>query len=114
MRVIDLLNKIANQKEIPIKVKWNYHIYTYDEHYDDYFEETTGLFQNEMSDGMLFKSLNDKVEIIEEDKEIEEIKIEQDSATHFYIRNEHGTKCGLTTHSRLIAEKLNEVIRRMR
>ena len=52
-----------------------------------------------------------KVEIIEEDKPIiEKIKIEQDSPTHFYIRNEYGTKCGLTKHSKIIAEKLNEVI----
>ena len=50
-------------------------------------------------------------EILEEDKPIiEKIKIEQDSPTHFYIRNEYGTKCGLTKHSKMIADKLNEVI----
>ena len=40
-----------------------------------------------------------------------ELKIENDSDTHFYIRNEHETKCSMTKHSKIIAEKLNEVIR---
>ena len=55
--------------------------------------------------------INDKVEILEEDKDIEELKIENDNPTHFYIRDEKGTKCGMTKHSKMIAEKLNEVIR---
>lgn len=72
VKLIDLLVKIANQDEPPKKIKWNYHVYIYDEQYDDYYEETTALFENEMSNGMLFKSLNDYVEIIEEKpKEIE-------------------------------------------
>ena len=55
--------------------------------------------------------LNDKVEILEEDKPIiEKINIEQDSPSHFYITNEYGTKCSLTKHSKIIADKLNEVI----
>ena len=55
--------------------------------------------------------LNDKVEILEKDKPIiEKINIESDSPTHFYIRNEYGTKCSLTKHSKMIADKLNEVI----
>ena len=63
IKMIDLLAEMANGN-IPKKVKWNYHIYIYDEQYDYYFEETTGLFQNEMAHGMLLKSLNDEVEII--------------------------------------------------
>ena len=55
--------------------------------------------------------LNDKVEILKEDKPIiEKINIEQDSSKHFYIKNEYGTKCSLTKHSKMIADKLNEVI----
>lgn len=73
IKVIDLLNKIASIDKPPKEIKWNNHIYIYDEQYDDYYEETTALFENEMSNGMLFKSLNDEVEIIEdiEPKEIE-------------------------------------------
>ena len=47
----------------------------------------------------------------EEDKPIiEKLNIENDSPTHFYITNEYGTKCGLTKHSKMIADKLNEII----
>lgn len=61
-------------------------------------------------DKALINSLNDEVEIIEEDKDIEELNVEQDGST-YYIRNEHGTKCYLTKHSYLIAYKVNELIR---
>lgn len=55
--------------------------------------------------------LNDKVEILEEAKSIiEKLNIENDGPTQFYIRNEYGTKCSLTKHSKIIADKLNEVI----
>lgn len=76
--IYELLGLIKEGKT-PKKIKWNNHIYIYDEHYDDYFEETTGLFQNEMDNGMLFKSLNDEIEIIEEEKEIEKIKWDEKS-----------------------------------
>ena len=50
-------------------------------------------------------------EILQEDKPIiEKLNLENDSPTHFYITNEYGTKCGLTKHSKMIADKLNEVI----
>lgn len=67
------------------------------------------LIKNYIQD--LQSILNEKVEIIEEDKDIEEIKIENDNSTHFYIRDERGTKCGMTKHSKMIAEKLNELIK---
>lgn len=51
------------------------------------------------------------IEIIEEDKDIEELQIEQNSPTNFYITNEFGIKCYMTKHSKLIAEKVNELIR---
>ena len=67
------------------------------------------LIKNYIQD--LQSILNEKVEIIEEYKPIiEKLNIESDSPTHFYIRNEYGTKCSLTKHSKMIADKLNEVI----
>ena len=74
IKIIDLLN-LVYEKKAPKKIKWNYHVYIYDEQYDDYYEETTAFFENEMSNGMLFKSLEDYVEIIEErPKEIKELE----------------------------------------
>lgn len=52
-----------------------------------------------------------KVELEEEKKIPEKIKIEQDTpSSNYYIRNENGTKCGLTKHSKMIVETLNQVI----
>ena len=48
---------------------------------------------------------------VEEKKIPEKLKIEQDTpSSNYYIRNENGTKCGLTKHSKMIAETLNQVI----
>ena len=53
-----------------------------------------------------------KIEPMEEEDKpiIEKLNIENDSPTHFYITNEYGTKCSLTKHSKMIADKLNEII----
>ena len=60
---------------------------------------------------MKLLNLKSEVEIIEEPKKIEKLKIEQDTSnSNYYIKNEHGTKCGLTKHSKMIAEKVNELI----
>ena len=62
-------------------------------------------------DYFLTNFLTEEVEILEEDKPIiEKLNIENDSPTHFYITNEYGTKCGLTKHSKMIVDKLNEII----
>lgn len=41
---------------------------------------------------------------------INKIEIKGDSPNHFYLTNEFGTKCSLTKHSKMIAEKTNELI----
>ncbi len=114
MKVIDLLNKVANREEVPKKIKYdtkNYYFrnYDYKEYYidEDYIDEQTSFI-----DCIDFYKLNDEIEIIEEDKPIEELLIEQDCpSSNYYIRNEFGTKCGLTKHSKMIAEKVNEIAR---
>ena len=65
-----------------------------------------------LGDCFLESTMFDKViEIIEEEKEIEKLKIEQDTPnSNYYIKNEYGTKCYLTKHSKMIAEKVNELI----
>ena len=74
MKVIDLLNKIANDEGVPKKIKWEDIIYAYNEYDKDYLEypfsdeEYKGLFN--MKDNILTQFLNDEVEIIEEDKKI--------------------------------------------
>lgn len=72
MRIIDLLNKIANREEMPKKIIYKNVTYEHDEKSEDYYTcYDRGLFE------YLFKCcanfLNDEVEIIEEPKKIEKI-----------------------------------------
>ena len=55
--------------------------------------------------------LNDKVEILEEDKSIiEKIEIEEDIVCNKFVKNEYGAKCYIKTHDKIVIEKLNQVI----
>ena len=73
---------------------------TYDYYEDDY--EVADLISH-------------KFTIIEEEKEIEELEIEQmeNNPSCYYIRNEYGTKCCLTKHSKIMADKINELVREL-
>lgn len=111
MRVIDLLNKIAKGEEVPKKIKVGNIIWNYNEEKKTYFMSDTEieLFYVEN----ITKKLNDEVGIIEDNLYIEELKIEcmENQPSSKYIVNEYGTKCFLTKHSKIIADKVNEVIR---
>ena len=68
IKVIDLLNKIANGEEIPRTIRW------YDKFYNDYDEISNnykafvyGKLENNVW------GLNDEIEILEEPKKIEKI-----------------------------------------
>ena len=68
IRVIDLLNKIANGEEVPSKIKYDNIIFEYDGDY--YSSENNVLFEEYC---YVTTSLNDEVEVIEEDKKIEKL-----------------------------------------
>ena len=74
MKVIDLLNKIANGEEIPEKIRYEDKIYKYDGETNNYIRNIGFNFDYLIGEDIT-AMLNDKVEIIEEDKEIEEAKI---------------------------------------
>lgn len=64
----------------------------------------TGMYYTWLSE-----FLNDKVEII--NNKIGKLDIRTDINTgNNFILNEHGKRCYLTTHSKIIAEKVNELI----
>lgn len=79
IKIIDLLNKIANGEEVPKKIKWENIIYAYSEYDKDYLEypfsdeEYKSLF--DMRNNILTQFLNDEVEIIEEPKKIEKLDV---------------------------------------
>ena len=70
MRVIDLLNKIANREELPKKIKWGCHYLEWIDYDKDYIAvDELGkptLFETLK---YLFYNINDEVEIIEEPQE---------------------------------------------
>jgi len=75
IKIIDLLNKIANDEEVPKKIKWGCHIYTWTAgEYIALDELDKPLFS--VQAGYLKFVLNNKVEIIEEDNEIQSIDVE--------------------------------------
>lgn len=111
--LIDMINK----GKIPKKVIYDGIVYEYTRR-NYYSEETdTYLFQEliEKNDDCNFGSVN--IVIFEEDEndwnDIDEINIEDDGSKYF-IRDEYGYKCYLTKHSRMIANKVNELIENQR
>ena len=71
MKIIDLLNKIANGEEVPKKIKYDDDIYEY-----DYDEKNYAHFfidhYNYLFDEDIMQILDNKVEILEEEKKIPE------------------------------------------
>lgn len=76
MKIIDLLNKIANGEEIPKKIKFENYIYIWRNDQKDYFCKQINHSLESIIGEYLFCNLNLEVEIIEEDKKIK--KLEKD------------------------------------
>ena len=75
MKIIDLLNKIANGEEVPKKVKYRGEVYDYIKIYKEGIRYTNlDREQNDEYRMLIFSSnaLNDEVEILEEEKKIPE------------------------------------------
>ena len=106
MKIIDLLNKINNNEEVPEKVKYQDTIFEYDKNQKEYnHQKDNGYYETllyrVMTTHFIDVLLRAEVEVIEENKEIEELEIsEKDRKMHSdYINN--------------IADKLNEVINKL-
>ena len=73
MKIIDLLNKIANGEEVPFLIKYEDIILKYDLEGQDYRIYQDGYLFTKLFEREDCKFLNDEVEIIEEDKKIEKL-----------------------------------------
>ena len=73
MKIIDLLNKIANG-EIPIKIEYKNKIYIYQENEQDYAYIEDGYYNWLLSDGTDMSFLNEEVELIEDEIDIDSMK----------------------------------------
>lgn len=105
MKVIDLLNMIANGEEAPKTIVHNCGVYNYNcdnnMAYMYTCDDGTNLFQ--MTD-----SLNEEVEIIEKAKPIEEIVLDSEENIIYY---ENGEKHRFNTNkqNKYFAHKINEL-----
>ena len=105
MKVIDLLNKIANGEEAPKKIKYNNETFTIREEKDDYVSE-----KNLFTDRYSLLDLNEEVEIIEEDKKIKRIQSCGDNLYSEYIGQWLVNKENYTEYDELLMNKINEII----
>lgn len=113
--VYELLGLIKDGKA-PKIVKWEDYIFSF--YNDDYLCKNEDFIKNRETNYLLCylfslpgSALNIKVEILEEDKPIiEKIEIHEDIVCNKYIENEHGARCYIKTHDKIIIDRLNEII----
>lgn len=100
MKIIDLLNKIANG-EIPKKIKFDNRLYTFDEKKYNYYENETCSIN---WDYVSLRCLNEKVEILEEENKIPEKLPEWATSREDkeYTNDEY--------HCLVVARKVDEII----
>lgn len=75
MKKIDLLNKIANNEELPKKIKYNGYEWFFCKEFKDYKKEYDEYTEWLFEEYGLINCLNDEIEIIEENKPIEKLTI---------------------------------------
>ena len=102
MKVIDLLNKIANGEEVPKKFTYKGYFWEYEKRNEMWFTYFTrcGEMKNYRFDRLFYlnKCLNDEIKITEEDKKIEKLE---------YIEN--GDFIEVPSNQELMS-KINEII----
>ena len=112
MKVIDLLNKIANGEEIPTKIKWCDVPFIYDKDKLDYVNNGYfSLFRHD-DNSNLTKMLNDEVEIIEDiPKKNKKIEYFDDYKINARCFDELVKSINL--YIELNANKINEIINKV-
>lgn len=78
IKIIDLLNKIANGEEVPKKIKVTGRIYEFDDELNFYYtkKDYMGIALGGVSDeiNLIANAFNDIVEILDEEDEFEDIE----------------------------------------
>ena len=105
MKVIDILNKIANGEEVPKKIEYIGLIYEYDEKIKDYFNDNLWLFYSMNSIGLIER----EVEIIE-DTSKKNTKIEKLSNVTIYGATISALRNELQATNKRFEYKINEII----
>ncbi len=112
IKIIDLLNKIANGEKVPKKIKYKNKIY---ERYQNITTNNLYYYQvPNKNDFFIYQleaaiDLLDEVEIIEEDKKIEKIKSDGDEFYSDYI-DTWISKNNTDAYCEFLMNKINELI----
>lgn len=112
IKVIELLNKIAKGEEIPRHIKYEYYQYDWSDNSRDYIcEKADGESLHMFNDGyicILCNTLNDEVEILEDNtEEIEELEYEE-SKMYCDTQLIESTK---TAKQEDIIDKINQLVK---
>ena len=103
MKIIDLLNKIANGEEVPKKIKIGYDVLIHNEKYNLFLQDYYYMTDEENATWKIWAyRLNDEVEILEEEKKMPE-KIE-------FLIDTEGIRDFRIISPDEIAIKVNEII----
>lgn len=117
MKVIDLLNGIANKEEVPKTIKYIDFIWTFDKEANDYINGSSWLFADIVSDyDDVSTFLNNIIEVVDKEDyfiDIKELKMTQGSIDNkefiaSYITNNRLIINDLIKNQKLIIEKLKE------
>ena len=107
MKIIDLLNKIANGEEVPRKVKYKTYYWEYKQESKDYKDnEDDWVFGCSNYD--IPEMLNNEVEILEEEK-----RIPEKLSTWFSVETEQSKELNIeyaNTNFENMYAKINEII----
>lgn len=107
MKVIELLNRIANDEAVPKWVVYNKKEYTYMEEYKDYVHEVYNngtmlfLLSEIFTKNGIDIVLNQELDFIEEENKIEKLDL---------ILDEHFSNDELQAYIKETQEKVNEII----
>lgn len=110
IRVIDLLNKIANGEEVPKKIKYKNNILYYDDDYTKEYPPTFNYYDekgnNGLIEGWLCQYINDEVEVIEKNKIKKMIKLNNISDS-----SDMTALCAMQwKNNNIIEKKIKEII----
>ena len=109
IKIIDLLNKIAYNEEVPEKIMFDEWLYIYNEREKTYYDEEDRTLWQIYN----FKILTDEAEIIEEPKKIEKLNIQlslndENTVNHYRANN---LECDLTFKINELIDAVNELKR---
>lgn len=115
MKIIDLLNRIANGEEVPKKFRYDNNIFVYDEEDKDYIYSNgnVSFFTDYFTDIYHLEDvlmiLNDEVEIIED--EFIDIKEIENKCKRNKILTEDESKENIVRNFNMLANKINDLIK---